>query len=132
MSRYSDNAPVGHTCPDINEAQSIADNVIGKIDSSIGEFNDAKKYLNSLISQLELLRKENSQLRDWGNEYYEKYEDLEKEYKYFEEDKIKEINSLQSQISGLERENIDLYDEIESLKEQRQDLRNNINSYGLL
>ncbi|MFA5154251.1 MAG: hypothetical protein WC554_17000 [Clostridia bacterium] len=76
MGRYGDNAPVGHTCPDINEAQSIASNIKETIDASLGVFEDTKTYCDDLVKQLELLRSENSKLRDWGNEYYEMYEKL--------------------------------------------------------
>ncbi|MFA5014305.1 MAG: hypothetical protein WC549_02015 [Actinomycetota bacterium] len=46
MSRYS-RAPVGHTCPDIDSAINL---------------------LNDVVDRLEDLRNDNSKLRDWGIE----------------------------------------------------------------
>ena len=97
-SRYE--PPVGHTCPDINEAQNISSNAIDQIDASTGAFEDLKKYLNKLIDQLELLRKENSELREWGSEMAEKLEEAEDERDQYE----RERDDLQDKIKDLENE----------------------------
>lgn len=118
MSRRGDNAPVGHTCLDIDEAQSIANNVISSIDASLGSFNEAKTYLSNLIFQLEFLRNENSKLRDWGNEYYNKCENLEDELKNmeYEKDRYKEeVDDLKSECRSLQDEINERENEISSL-----------------
>lgn len=107
MGRYEDNAPVGHTCPDINEAQNISSNVIDTIDASLSVFQETKDYLNGLIQQLELLRSENSTLRDWGNECHDLCESLEDD-----------VSELTRENEDLKNENAQLKDEIEDLKQE--------------
>jgi len=69
-----DNSPVNSTCPEINSAtesiSSIRDTLLEQIEE-----------LNYLSKGLEKLRTENSDLRTWGNEQYDRVEELEKELK---------------------------------------------------
>lgn len=64
-------APVGHTCPDINEAIQ-----------SLKEIEAHTYHVNSI---LEGLRKDNEALREWGYSLEEKVNNLEKEITKLEE-----------------------------------------------
>ena len=87
MARYSDNAPVGHTCPLIDRVISFLDS----IDCEEVHPNDIKTYINVL----EEIRSANDQLRTWGNELYKEKEDIESDYEY-------EIKELKGRIDDLE------------------------------
>ena len=113
MARYNDNAPIGHTCP-------IIDSVIGKMESakneadyiskhpeedSIEEANTILGELIDAIKEIEDVRSANSELRDWGNEEYNRAEEAEgerdeaiKDKEYLQE----EIDELKAKIEELE------------------------------
>ena len=86
MSRY-DNAPIGNTCPAIN-------NIIGKMELAKDEAEYIRKHLNAdfddevtviiseleaVISDMEQIRDDNSTLRDWGNGLSDEKDELERE-----------------------------------------------------
>ncbi|WP_159086381.1 hypothetical protein [Burkholderia mayonis] len=95
MSRHRDNAPIGHTCPEIDNVIGMLDAVADRIDAlnekidckALGDiFNDfweQAKYLRSLFngrnSELEKLRSANDLLRAWGNEEHNRANDAEEE-----------------------------------------------------
>ena len=115
MARYNDNAPIGHTCP-------IIDNVIGKMESAKNEAEyifkhpeeDSSEEANTIlgemvdaIKEIEDVRSANSELRDWGNEEYSRAEEAEgerdeaiKDKEYLQE----EIDELKAKIEKLENQ----------------------------
>jgi chromosome segregation ATPase len=120
MGRYTDNAPIRHTCP-------IIDNVIGKMESAkyeaecISEHSeeDSSEYANTIrgelidaINEIEDVRSANSELRAWGNEECNRAEEAEgerdeairdKEYLQEEIDELKaKIEELETQLSEVE------------------------------
>lgn len=108
-----DNAPIGNTCP-------IIDNVIGKMDvakdeaeyisnhpeeDSSDEANNILAELTDAIKEIEVVRNANSELRSWGNEEYNRAEEAEKERDEAIRDKEylqEEIDELKSKIEELE------------------------------
>jgi len=67
------NAPVGHTCPDINKLQKRLDNIVSELKGYALMFPEYKSDINSLASDvydvsgdLEGLRSDNESLRTWG------------------------------------------------------------------
>jgi chromosome segregation ATPase len=115
-----DNAPIGNTCP-------IIDSVIGYMESAKGEAEYIKKNpeidssdeavniigeLASAISEIENVRDANSELREWGNNEYERAESAEgerddairdKEYLQDEIDELKaKIEELEAELSAVE------------------------------
>lgn len=87
MAQYYDNAPIGDTCPTI-------DNIIGKMDNakdaaeyivehpeedSTEEARDIIAELVIAISDMEKIRSDNQELRKWRNDEYNRAEDAEGE-----------------------------------------------------
>lgn len=106
MARKRDNAPIKHTCPDIDHAQSIID----------GWASDAAELADkmSLFSKdLEKLRTENEDLRTWGNEEYDRAEELEGQLK----DANSNVNVLEATIHEMNTTISQLEDEIFELKQ---------------
>ena len=69
------NEPIGHTCHDINkyikEIQSTLKYIKGfdrieNAETLIDLLNDCENTLSSAIDNFELIRKDNDQLRKWG------------------------------------------------------------------
>jgi FtsZ-binding cell division protein ZapB len=121
MARNDDHAPIGHTCPMIDE-------VISYISSIDFDLNDESEVLLNdggidAVKTLEKIREANSTLRSWGNEmckesmdYERERDDLEKENKNLKHDNDyyqKEVQSLESKVSELE-------DKIYELEKQTQ------------
>lgn len=116
MARYNDNAPIGHTCP-------IIDNVIGKMELAKNEAEyickhpkeDSSEEADSIlyelieaIREIEDVRSANSELRDWGNDEYDRAEENEKENDQLRRDieYLGEIiDSLRSEIEDMKLEN---------------------------
>lgn len=85
-------APVGHTCP--------------HIDNVIGEITNAVKILDDLYHSngpLEELREENAKLREWGNELVEELEEAEKELDEVRRE-LESANDKIEYLQGLVRE----------------------------
>jgi len=74
MGRKHDNAPVGNTCPTIDE-------VLTFIDSIIPDENLEPQEIHHIKELMEDIRSANVQLREWGNEAHERAEMLETELK---------------------------------------------------
>jgi len=84
-------APVGYTCPDINQCitwlSTSKEHIIEAINCIDSEWDsyDLKKHLDEaykycdIEKELEELRSANSVLRDWGYELYEELEQLKRE-----------------------------------------------------
>lgn len=113
MSRHYDNAPIGNTCP-------IIDNIIGKMEIAKREAEyllkqkdiDVDEEANSIVGEMldaiheiEKVRAANSELRDWGNEEYKRAEEAERERNEAIRDKKflqEEIYELKAKIEELE------------------------------
>jgi polyhydroxyalkanoate synthesis regulator phasin len=101
MSRYSDNAPIGHTCPKI-------DSVISQIHALYMSSEEMTKQEYAEFEKLmEEIRSANSTLREWGNEENKKAEEFEKDLDY-----------EKSRVANLESEVEDLKKEVESLEKE--------------
>lgn len=83
-----DYAPIKHTCPDINKvikwlnaAIDEANNglKIEDIDDIKATFKEILYHLDGIESLVEDLRDSNSELRDWGNDLYERNQELEQQ-----------------------------------------------------
>jgi len=74
MGRKQDNAPVGNTCPTIDE-------VLTFIDSIIPDENFEPQEIHHIKELMEDIRSANVQLREWGNDLHERAEILETELK---------------------------------------------------
>ena len=96
MARYSDNAPIGHTCPKIDTVISFLDG----IDCEEIHPNDIK----TIINVMEEIRSANSTLRDWGNDLCRQVDELQGEV----DDEIRRNDKLQDEISDLKSEIKDL------------------------
>lgn len=115
---YAPDAPIKHTCPDINAAQKTLDEAADKLTDLIGSFREMNehikdKHLSDIQESidkvyevrdnaLEDLRKANDTLRTWGT-------DLGKTCKEME----REIDRLEDEVSDLETE-------IETLKDEHR------------
>ena len=116
MARYIDNAPVGHTCPKI-------DQVIGflqKIDWDLNDENekDLSIECKEMIEVMEEIRKAYDTLRTWGNEEYNSKNEYEQEIGDLE----KEVKNLKSDLSDMIDEIKDLKAEIETLEQKLSDV----------
>lgn len=98
-----DNSLVSQTCPEINNASSTIDSIESNLSEQIVE-------LRALDKGLEKLRTENSDLRTWGNEQYDRAEELEKELTVAN----KEIEELKQGLRELGKD----YNELEKLQKE--------------
>lgn len=106
MARNKDNAPVENTCPKI-------DQVIGFLEKVYWDLPDDEKCFEceQIVKVMEKIRKDNSDLRTWGNEEYNS------KYEYEEE-----IKNLKADLSVMIDEIKDLKAEIETLEEKLSDV----------
>jgi chromosome segregation ATPase len=111
MARWNDNAPVGNTCPKIDDVISLVDNLKGYDINNEIEFSDMEIDVKSVNNIMENIRSDNSELREWGNELHREKTDLENT-----------VYQLKQRVSELERENSNYYDEIKDLEEQISEL----------
>ena len=121
MARHNDNAPIGYTCPIINsviDRMKLAKNEADYIskhsqeEDSTGGASIILEELSNAIEEIEDVRSANSELRDWGNEEYNRAEEVErerdeairdKEYLQEEIDELKvKIEELETQLSEAE------------------------------
>jgi chromosome segregation ATPase len=111
----SDKAPIGNTCPTI-------DSIVSKMEYAKGEAEYINKHkdedptqeANTIISELqdaindmENIRDDNAELRQWGNDEYERAENLESERDDALRDKENleyEVDELKEKIAELELE----------------------------
>lgn len=98
MGRYNDNAPIGNTCPIINEVVSFIEGIDWDLTNE--DEQDLSEKSKLALATLEKIREANSTLRDWGNNRHNDAEYWEQEY-----DRAMAINKdLESQISDLQDE----------------------------
>lgn len=105
MPRY-DNAPIGNTCPIIDEALSLMD-ISWDLDNE--DESDCAKNLTKAMELIEQVRGANSTLREWGNEMCKERDDFENE-----------VDALTRRIAEMER---DYNSEIASLEQQIEELK---------
>lgn len=88
-------APIKHTCPEIDRYIKFIKQAIYK-DSQLRSLNESELFkvasdmsteLEACIDYLESMRESNKILRDWGEELYEKVDELEEEIKALNETK---------------------------------------------
>jgi len=105
MARRGDNAPVGHTCPKIDDVISTLKEIyISDEPMSQGE-------LKSLEEIMEKIRSDNAELRDWGNKQYDELCEMEKDRDYY-----------QNRAEKLESDVLDLKNEIKELEKQLSEI----------
>ena len=90
MARNRDYAPVGNTCPLIDEVISA----IESADWSENTFHTAQ----SVSEIMEKIRSANLELRNWGNDEFKRAEELDKDLDYAN----REIEQLKSVIENIE------------------------------
>ena len=120
MRRNGDNAPVGHTCNTIDsvishmdEVKSVAEDIMCYEDViDISEAENIKSLADSVIYIMEKIRSDNSELRDWGNECYNRAEEIEKE----RDSLVDKVEELEEQIRGMHDYIVDLEEEISNLE----------------
>lgn len=99
MSRYDDYAPIGNTCPMIN-------NVISFLEKLNLEDKDLSIECIEMVKEMEKIRDANYTLRKWGNSECREREGFEKERDDFEKD-IKNLNfdieDLHTEIKNLNK-----------------------------
>jgi predicted nuclease with TOPRIM domain len=95
-----DAAPIGITCPTIDKGLS-------SIESAVDRAKDIQDFLFEATEIIEEVRSANSTLRDWGNEQYQRAEELETENR-----------ELQDQIERFEYDIASLTETIEELESQ--------------
>ena len=100
MGRFNDNAPVGNTCP-------IIDDVVSYIEHFREEFSNEDNDIDFhfALGVMEDIRSANLELRNWGNDLYQELEELKKE----RDNLIDELNDSEEE---LERANSKI-DELE-------------------
>lgn len=100
MGRFDDNAPIGNTCP-------IIDDVVNYIENFREEFSNEDNDIDFhfALGVMEDIRSANLELRNWGNDLYQELEELKKE----RDNLIDELNDSEEE---LERANSKI-DELE-------------------
>ncbi len=115
MARNRDNAPIGNTCPKIDQVIRFLE----KIDWSL---DDKEKDLSieckEIVEIMEEIRNANDTLRTWGNEEYNSKNEYEEE----KDDLEKEVKNLKSDLSDMIDEIKDLKVEIDNLEEKLSDV----------
>ena len=111
-----DNAPVRNTCPTI-------DYIIQLMESAINEANYIMKYsegdvyisanevvscLGDAVNDMENIRSDNAELREWGNDLYYEKEYLERDL----DDANRKIEMLEDKVRELECEVDELKNEL--------------------
>lgn len=117
MGRRRDNAPIGHTCPIIDDVIALMENAKSEAEwmnknpdeDSASESNMIIDFLSDAIRTIEKVREANETLRDWGNDLYE------------------ELDNANKEISELEEENSELGDRISELEQKVDDLEYDLN-----
>lgn len=103
-----DNAPIGNTCPKIDDVIEVLDGVADRLRELSDKLNcpaleeecndifeqagNLKALFDGRRSPIEELRSANEQLRDWGNDQFERANEAEAECK----DLRRQIDQLES------------------------------------
>ena len=116
MAQNRDNAPVGHTCPKIDQVISFLE----KIDWDLSDDDEKDLFIEckEMVEVMEEIRKANDALRTWGNEEYQSKNEYEEE----RDDLEKEVKNLKSDLSDMIDEIKDLKAEIDTLEEKLYDV----------
>lgn len=105
MGRNDDYAPIGNTCPMIDEVKGFLELIDWDMDDE--DEVELSKQCKKVCDTLEKIRDANLALRNWGNEECKKAIEFEKDLDY-SNDKItdlkSEIKDLQSQCTELENQ----------------------------
>jgi chromosome segregation ATPase len=104
-----DNAPVGNTCPMIDDVVSHIDNIVGQ--SAEGWENYTTNEGELAKGLMEKIRSANDSLRTWGNEMCQERDEFEKENDY----NLARIKELELEVSNYTDENKELKQEIDDL-----------------
>lgn len=107
-----DNAPIGHTCPKIDQVISFLEKIEWDLEDE--EENELSIECKEMVQVMEEIRKANDTLRTWGNEEY----NYKNEYLEQVDDLEKEVKGLKSELSDMEDEIKDLKAEIDTLEEK--------------
>jgi uncharacterized protein YPO0396 len=105
--RHRDNAPIGNTCPDIDDVIQVLAGVADRLDTIADRLEDGdaaddlttqsanlRQLFEGRRSQLEELRSANESLRNWGNKECERADDAEDEVKSLRAE-VRELESYQ-------------------------------------
>lgn len=118
MGYYKDHAPISNTCPTI-------DSIISKLYSAKDEAEYIKKHpeegntteaisiiglLSDAISEMENIRSDNMDLRQWGNDEYERAYNLESEV----DDYARKCEMLESEVDYLKLKIDELVEQYEN------------------
>lgn len=112
MAWRGDPTGVSQTCPLIDEVISFLNN----IEWDEGE-EDLCKEATGMVQVLEMIRKANTKLREFGHEQYERASEFEKDL----ERASNRIDELEHTITVLEKECSSLTSEINDLQSQLQE-----------
>ena len=100
MGRYNDNAPIGNTCPIINDVVRYIEVFREQYDTDQADYD-----FEMALGVLEDVRGANLELRNWGNDLYGQLEESEKERERFViyiEDLEEKLMRADSRIEELE------------------------------
>jgi predicted nuclease with TOPRIM domain len=118
------NCPVGYTCPLIDEALQLHEQLVSQVENLIsGDFRNLVhivEILKDMVEEdhrfkeaMEEIRSANEQLRDWGHEEEENVKEAERELSNCEDklgdveqalqEREEEIRDLQTELSNLEK-----------------------------
>jgi chromosome segregation ATPase len=111
-----DNAPVGNTCPKIDQVISFLENIDWDLEDEAEK--DLSIECKEMVEVMEEIRKANDALRTWGNEEYKSKNEYEKE----RDDLEKEVKDLKSDLSDMIDEIKDLKTEIDTLEKKLSDI----------
>ena len=107
-----DNAPIGHTCPKIDQVINFLEKIDWDLEDD--EENELSIECKEMIQVMEEIRKANDTLRTWGNEECNSKNQYEEE----RDDLEKEVKDLKSELSDMEDEIKELKSEIDTLEEK--------------
>jgi predicted RNase H-like nuclease (RuvC/YqgF family) len=116
MARNRDNAPIGYTCPKIDQVISFLEKIDWDLEDE--DEKDLSIECKEIIEVMEEIRKANDTLRTWGNEEYNSKNEYEEEKDELE----KEVKNLKSDLSDMIDEIKYLKAEIETLEERLYDV----------
>ncbi|WP_208630916.1 hypothetical protein, partial [Ralstonia insidiosa] len=120
--RRGDNAPVGQTCPLIDEVISTIDNAAERVLAEMDQEsipsatqNIVAEFMVDLValtqgrqSLLERIRSANDELRTWGNDEYRQRADVEDERDALE----RKVSALEDEVADLKAELSDALSQI--------------------
>lgn len=100
MGRYNDNAPIGNTCPIIDDVCRYIEGFREQYDTDSADYD-----FDMALGVLEDIRGANLELRNWGNDLYGQLEESEKErerFVFYIEDLEEKLMRADARIEELE------------------------------